>query len=336
MTFSSNLTFSHLSLLFCFLIVPFTEPCDRSTDELAPRHGCRHPAGAGGTFWGSNSRIGLEDSPRCAPPRASVPTLCLSSILRRWRDQIYQQIQLHAENSEVPAEKEGLNGLFSPPPLDPRTHLHPSALHSPHFPFTLLRSPGENSPSCQCNVAHRGNHAASLASGAGENATLALNHRRAPVYGKVFGTLWKRGSLAVGILLLLELLLLPHAGASALPCFSRVPIGGGADGSPLLPYGNSAHAEKEPSWTRGDPLKHSGFMSPISSQQSEAHRCDRCHGAEVGCRTHPTTQRLYIYIYVLYIEMRLHSGDTLGQRLTPVPRTHTGRSRFCVTASGGA
>lgn len=111
-----------------------------------------------------------------------------------------------------PGRKGGLNGLFSPRPHP----LYPSALHSPHFPFTLLRSPGENSPSCQCNVAHRGNHAASLASGAGENATLALNHRQSPVYGKVFCTLWNRGSLAVGTLLLLLLMWLPHAGACAL------------------------------------------------------------------------------------------------------------------------
>lgn len=163
-------------------------------------------------FWGvcSNSRIGLEDSPWCVPPCASVPTLCLSSILRRWRGEINQQIQLLAENSEVPAEKGGLNGLFSLP-FPPH---RPSALHSPHFPFTLLQSPGENSPSCQCNVAHRGNHAASLASGAGENATLALNHHHAPVYGKVFCTLWNRGSLLVGTLR--QRLLLSHAGASVL------------------------------------------------------------------------------------------------------------------------
>lgn len=104
-------------------------------------------------------------------------------------------------------------GFFLPPSPTP-----PPTLHSPHFPFTLLRSPGENSPSCQCNVAHRGNHAASLASGAGENATLALNHRYAPVYGKVFCTLWNRGSLSVATLQLLRLLrlLLPHARASAL------------------------------------------------------------------------------------------------------------------------
>lgn len=138
----------------------FTELCIRSMDELSRCRSSRHPAGCGGGrgVWGSNSGIGLEDSPRCALPCTSVPMLCLSSILRRRRGEIYQQIQLHAENSEVPAEK-GLEWAFSPPPF-------PLPSHSPHFPFTLLQSPGEYSPSCQCNVAHRGNHAASLASGA--------------------------------------------------------------------------------------------------------------------------------------------------------------------------
>ena len=58
--------------------------------------------------WGSNSRIGLEDSPRCVLPCTCVRMLCLSSILRRRRREIYQQIRLHAENSEVPAEKAGM------------------------------------------------------------------------------------------------------------------------------------------------------------------------------------------------------------------------------------
>lgn len=97
----------------------------------------------------------------------------------------------------------------------------------------------------------------------------------------------------------------------------------------LRPYGNSAHAEKEPSWTRGNLLKHSGFMSPISSQQSEAHRCDHCHGAEVGCRTHDKAERsrFFILIYI-FIEISLHTGDMLVQRFTQVPRTQTVRGGF--------
>lgn len=131
-------------------MVFFTDLCVHSMAELSL---CRSEQErletSSGEVWGSNSRIGLEDSPGacCHAPR--VPMLCLSSILRRWRGEIYQQIQLHAENSEVPAEN-GWNGLFFP---------------LSHFPFTLLQAPGEYSPSCQCNVAHRGNHAASLASG---------------------------------------------------------------------------------------------------------------------------------------------------------------------------
>lgn len=108
-------------------------------------------------LWRQN---GIRGLPWCVLSRPRVPELCLSSILRRRRGEIYQQIQLHAENSEVPAEKGG-----KPPPS--------------HFPFTLPEAPGEYSPSCQCNVAHRGNHAASLASGCllpAENATLALHH----------------------------------------------------------------------------------------------------------------------------------------------------------------
>lgn len=100
-------------------------------------------------FSGSNSRIGLQNPPWCVLSCTHVPKLCLSSILRRRRREIYRQIQLHAENSEVLAE----NGGMGIPPL------------SLHFPFTLLQAPREYSPSCQCNVAHRGNHAASLAPG---------------------------------------------------------------------------------------------------------------------------------------------------------------------------
>lgn len=82
--------------------------------------------GLGEAVWGSNSGIGLEDSPWCALPCTSVPMLCLSSILRRWRGEIYQQIQLHAENSEVPAEKglEWASPSPRPPPILPTFLLH--------------------------------------------------------------------------------------------------------------------------------------------------------------------------------------------------------------------
>lgn len=117
-------------------------------------------------------------------------------------------------------------GFFLSPSPTP-----PPALHSPHFPFTLLQSPGENSPSCQCNVAHRGNHAAPLASGAGENATLALNHRMRQSMGRFsahYGTgdpcWWARCGCEC-------------CGMPGPPCpsaFSRFPIGGGVAGRPAL------------------------------------------------------------------------------------------------------
>lgn len=93
--------------------------------------------------------------------------------------------------------------------------------------------------------------------------------------------------------------------------------------------GNSAHAEKEPSWTRGNLLKHSGFMSPISSQQSEAHWCDRCDGAEVDRRTHDRAERSRFFIYIyLFIEISLLPSDKLVQRLTQVHRTQTVQGGF--------
>lgn len=78
----------------------------------------------------------------------------------------------------------------------------------------------------------------------------------------------------------------------------------------LCSNGNSAHAEKEPSWTQGNLLKHSGFMSPISSQQSEAHRCDQCDGTGVCRRTQERAERSTFFDFDIY-----------SLRLTCVPVT---------------
>lgn len=137
------------------------------------------------------------------------------------------------------------------------------------FPFTLPEAPGEYSPSCQCNVAHRGNHAASLASGCllpAENATLALNH----LTRSCCASLWEG---------------FPHTmkpAPSWWGCTSAEPFPPSRLGNMhLCLYVNSARVEKDLRWMRRyppTPVATFGFMSPVpslnSAGQSEALRWD--------------------------------------------------------------
>ena len=127
---------------------PFSGLCVHS---LCSPPGQRCSSCAAGVLWESEGRMGLEDTPppsphQCAKAlsvisvkvvvrgRSISKSNCTQRILRSWQKRV-----------ECP----------SPPP-----HTHT------HFTFTLPEAPGEYSSSCQCNVAHRGNHAASLAWGA--------------------------------------------------------------------------------------------------------------------------------------------------------------------------
>ena len=136
--------------LNCPPVVFFTDLCIHSSVELSAlgwaRVGVRLKTPSG-EVWGSNSRNRIRRLPWCAamhPCATALPVINTEAVA---------QGDLSANPTACrefwgPGRK-GLDRLFS----------------LSHFPFTLFQAPGEYSPSCQCNVAHRGNHAASLASG---------------------------------------------------------------------------------------------------------------------------------------------------------------------------
>lgn len=144
--------------------------------------------------------------------------------------------------------------------------------HHHHFPFTLPEAPGEYSPSCQYNVAHRGNHAASLASGLPApstkcNFSTSSSYPRLPRYSMGrFSTQYETSSLIVGMRL----------------CRSR---GWGGFPSSITPrrsgnmrrclYVSSVHVEKELSWVQRyppTPAATFGFMSPVPSLRGHQRR----------------------------------------------------------------
>lgn len=102
-----------------------------------------------GEVSGSNSRIGLEDSPGVC---CHAPACECSACHQYWGGGAGRSISKSDCTQRILRSRQKRLGWAFPPPLS-------------HFPFTLFQAPGEYSPSCQCNVAHRGNHAASLASG---------------------------------------------------------------------------------------------------------------------------------------------------------------------------
>lgn len=111
-------------------------------------------------LWGSNGRIGLRHCP------APLPVGCWRAKKKRKKAACHQHrngdmgrsISKSHRMEKILLDLAGLKGgmgwasfffcpPFSSPPLT-------------HFPRTLFQAPGEYSPSCQCDVAHRGNHAA--------------------------------------------------------------------------------------------------------------------------------------------------------------------------------
>lgn len=127
-----------------------------------------------------------------------------------------------------------------------------------HFPFTLPEAPGEYSPSCQCNVAHRGNHAASLASGLpapSRKCNFSTSSSHPQLLRKSMGwlpTQYETSSLMSGVQFCRALAAPPPRSGNMHHCL----------------YVSSAHVEKDLSWMRRDPPTLGatfGFMSPVPS-----------------------------------------------------------------------